>query len=197
MAENLRNRNKMSNGVGKKSNGFARSQIHLEEPIAESQAADDLLETKKKILMMVEENNNESNATADQQETDTFADTFTLTPKQHSRPSQQDQEPIEIYNKSARDQFAAALLKLQNDLDLTSKKLHDIENKMDSFQSKIARQQQADKDKATKAAAKSSGLFNKSNITANLIYFGWPVVVYLAFRAIERRNAAASLKTMQ
>lgn len=171
MENNLRNRTK-ANGLNKKSKGFACS---IEET----------LETKKKLLLLNQDDDNNNGFVQNLETTDdNFADTFTSKPEHHHAKVD---EVVEIFNETAKDQFAAALLRLQTDLDSTNKRMLDIEIKMESLIKKQESKNNQSKQKATNSS-KGHVILNWDNL-GNLVYFGWPIVVYLAMRAIERRNS--------
>lgn len=94
--------------------------------------------------------------------------------------------------RSARDQFAAALLRLQADLDRTSGRLDAIETKVDRL-TREAKQQVGRTSNNQPRGAKNRVLSGKNLRT--LFYIGWPVLVFFAMRAIERRRSAARMVT--
>lgn len=76
------------------------------------------------------------------------------------------------FDQGVRDQFAMSLLRLQQDLDLTNRKLSEVENKIDAIKRQRLNMQ----------TNRHNG-----NPMYTLMYFGWPVVVFIAIRAFERR----------
>lgn len=81
-------------------------------------------------------------------------------------------------HKSMEDQFASSLLRLQAGLDSTTARLQELENKINQIQKK---QNQL----ATNSS--SSPKDRNTQIILTLIQLGWPLVVYVAIKAIERR----------
>lgn len=152
---------------------------------------------KKKLMFLEEQQqqngthfcdkNNNSN------EDEKFADVCTVS-EAHAN---QDQDGPQIFgrnsngsiNQTAKDQFAAALLRLQADLDSTSKRLSELEVKLDK---QAGKQQASGAGRATGAGGKGAakGYFSRDNL-ASVVYLGWPVLVFLAIRAFERRSLAA------
>lgn len=160
----------------------------------------DVLMSKKMQLLESESpqangfNNNNNNATP---ESEVFHDTHTLSAHVGNKRSSQDDEPIVIFDtqsntsiaQTAKDQFAAALLRLQSGLDVSTQRLEAIEAKVDNL-TKQQRQQQskvqqnnADK----KAGSWATTLLGKGQF-GTLLYLGWPVLVFVAMRALERRS---------
>lgn len=85
--------------------------------------------------------------------------------------------------RSAKDQFADALLRLQSDLHNATERLSDLEKKVDKINmSRGGPPIQESKSKFS--------VFDRNNVTT-LLYFSWPVVVFLAIRAIEKRSASS------
>lgn len=187
-----------------------RNRAHLingQEPKSSNGLAMDPTESLlNKKLLLLEEHSNESNNNSyhqassfqnggHQEEEESFADAHTF--GAHAGKFD-DEEPL-IFNsngtsmiRTARDQFAIALLSLQADLEATSRRLAEIETKVSTVN-----KQQQQQNLAAAAAARSrenakGGLFNKENLTS-LVYLSWPVVVFFAIRAIERRSMAAKM----
>lgn len=87
-------------------------------------------------------------------------------------------------HKSMQDQFASSILRLQADLDTTSQRLGRLETKIEQIQ----RQQKQSSPNST-ANLRGFSKERSQRIISTLVQFGWPVIVYLAFRAIERRTS--------
>jgi hypothetical protein len=179
-----------------------------------SVAAADVILSKKMQLMEQEQdqangfhNNNNNNS----QDCEEFHDTHTL--NVHSQPGNKrcppsssrdnDDEPIVIFDtqnntsisRTAKDQFAAALLRLQSGLDASSRRLDEIETKVNNL-SKQQRQQANKAGSDTKRGAGAGSwaltLLGNGRLGA-LLYLSWPVFVFLAMRALERRAALKKL----
>lgn len=176
---------------------------HQKQPLQNGFSADEAQILKKKLISAQEEeynaNNNSLQQTNHQEDTrieqDEFEDTSTM--GAHAKMNT-DEPPVLVFpnqrgtssiGKSVNGQFAAALLRLQVDLDATCKRLSGLETRLDSAISKT--QTRETQEKAREAAAKKrSNLFTKDNVYT-LIYLSWPVVVYMTMRAIERRSLAS------
>lgn len=87
-------------------------------------------------------------------------------------------------HKSMQDQFASSLLRLQANLDTTNQRLGELESKINTIQ----RQQKQSSSSNSTANSSSFGKERSQRIISTLVQFGWPVLVYLAFRAIERKT---------
>lgn len=142
---------------------------------------------------------------------DVFQDTCAQ-PTAHSRSFRSDNgnsnhhdnaEHIIIYDgqsntsiaQTAKDQFAAALLRLQSGLDESSRRLQTVETKVDEFikqqQQRNQQQAKAQQNNDTSNNKKGMGKF-LSQHGATIVYVGWPVLVFLAMRALERRTLAST-----
>lgn len=139
---------------------------------------------KKKLLLLEEENSrsqNDSNNNKSRLTEDAFSDTC----------QSDDQIPVfgstsGSIGQTVRDQFAVALLRLQTDLEATSQRLVEMESKLEEWTRKTRSQA-----RPPTSAKPSKGIFTKDNVY-NIAYLGWPVLVYLAMRAIERRSLNSS-----
>lgn len=170
---------------------------------ANGNSSEDSVILKKKLTMFEDklEKSNDSNnnhSTNESYSEDIFGDTQTIGvhPKFSSK-SHEDKIPIftdqgseqqSSFSQSIKDQFAIALLRLQQDLDVTNRKLDDIEAKVNL----ITRQNSDNRQKNKPKNRDGTGFFNKNNMYS-LIYFGWPVVVFIAMRAIEKKSLSARL----
>lgn len=185
MPEALRNRKHLANGNSKPNH--ANSNGNCTSNGSYSASNDALL--KKKLLLSVEDQVANQRLDMNNNKGETFADSYTM----GSNTKQVNEEDPIIFNadnssinQSAKDQFAVALLRLQADLDATSHRLTEMESKVDKIRNATAQSTQPKQVYAGKVVRKS--LFSRDNI-ASLIYLGWPVVVFLAMRAIEKRRA--------
>lgn len=138
------------------------------------------------------------------QRDEVFQDTCAQ-PVAHSRQQQRNSdnsgEQILIYDgqnntsiaQTAKDQFAAALLRLQNGLDESTKRLLVVESKVDDFikQQQERNQLQSKRNDMSSNNKKGMGKFLNQG-TTTLLYLGWPVLVFFALRAIERRTLTSS-----
>lgn len=86
--------------------------------------------------------------------------------------------------ESAKGQFAAALLRLQMDLDTTNRRLNGLESKLDAAISSKPRNE-----RVRETEARRDRFLSRDNMYT-LIYLSWPLVVFLTMRAIERRSLA-------
>lgn len=158
-----------------------------------------LVAKKKQLLIeenQPEENNNNNNNIIVEEE---FSDVKTLSSngKFSSNSEEQQAEPIIIgaeaqdeltsIGRSARDQFADALLRLQADLHDTTERLSELATKVDKINLSTRNRLQEQE----RAASKSSSVFNRDNATT-LFYFGWPVVVFFTIRALEKRSLSST-----
>lgn len=139
---------------------------------------------KKKILMLEDgyDENNNSNS-LDQ---DTFGDTSVQQASTRSQNAHQLEDLVEVFKHgqglaSPQDQFAAALLRLQLELDAAGERLSAVERKLE--QAMTTRQQRAPQ----VTPARSDPLISGRTLTTGFIYLAWPVVVFAAMRAYERR----------
>lgn len=171
--------------------------------IVNGSSSQETVSLKEKIMMLEEkignsnqtldDNNNYNNNQSDTDEV--FGDTQTVGvhPKFSSgsndekipifgdQNNEQQQGP---FGQSVKDQFAISLLRLQKDLDATNFKLNEVETRIDA----IYRQNSLNQEKLNKQTKNNkSSLFNRDNMFT-LMYFGWPVVVFIAMRAFERRS---------
>lgn len=140
---------------------------------------------KKKMLLIdepLQQDQNNNNTSAND---DTFADTFA-----HQQKSANQDHLIQVFSQNQmstsgpHDQFAAALLRLQADLDSASQRMSAIEAKLEAS---IKARQQQQRQQVT--PGKRADLLSGRNLTASLVYLAWPVVVYAAMRAVERRSS--------
>lgn len=91
-----------------------------------------------------------------------------------------------LIGQSARDQFAAALLRLQANLERSSERLASVEDKLEELLRQ--RQQQLELQRQRKQEAARGALAGGRLRT--ILYLGWPVLVFVALRALERRSLA-------
>lgn len=159
---------------------------------------------KKKLITLEDKlndaddnnNNNNSNYKTNNQSDDDeiFGDTKTigLRPKFVGKSND---ETIPIFGnqidedqsgQGIKDQFAIALLRLQQNLDATNIKLRDVETKVDA----ISRQNSNRQKLIERTDGKRIGLFNRDNFYT-LAYLTWPVVAFVAMRAIEKKSLFA------
>lgn len=98
-------------------------------------------------------------------------------------------------SQTAKDQFAAALLRLQANLDDSTKRLFSVESKLDELEKQHQQQKQSQRavSRSQNAVAKSGGWTSSQN-TRTLLYLGWPILVFFAIRAFERRAIVGSNK---
>lgn len=113
--------------------------------------------------------------------TETFGDLDT------TRDHPQDEQILIInqsnsIHKSMQDQFATSILRLQANMESTSQRLNELEAKINQIQ----RQRNQPLSDST-ANFYAFGKERTQKIITTLVQYGWPVVVYLAIRAIERR----------
>lgn len=101
--------------------------------------------------------------------------------------NEQQQQQSNLFGPSIKDQFATALLRLQHDLDATNEKLNDIETKLDSISKRNLNNSRQSNWQQTSGSSSKKGFLNKNNIYT-LMYFGWPVVVFIAMRALEKKS---------
>lgn len=129
-------------------------------------------------------------------EEDSFADTQFVASARHS----DDHASIGIFSNQSlapstaiRDQFADALLRLQTDLDSTSRRLADLEQQVQSVTRMNDQVQRQQKQQASdRPTGKKSSLFSGKN-ASRLLFLSWPILVYVAMRAIERRSLTAGV----
>lgn len=140
---------------------------------------------------------NEENNDNNDDKNEVFSDMKTTVDSLHKKlnSSQDDQIFIfgraqqqnnESFRNSIRDQFAESLLKLQADLDGTSDRLNELEARISAIQQRQQRQQSS-----TESLNKSQGKFRKlldDPVVSKLIFLGWPILVFVTMRAIERRS---------
>lgn len=198
----IRNRRQAANGHKKPnglSNGHSKQLKAAQSSPAPStayQQDEDEILVKKKLQMLQEDqtvnNNNDNNNNDSRNEEEQFADTFTM--GAHAKLTHD--EPI-IFDgantrtsigHSARDQMAAALLRLQAQLDTSSQRLAAVETKLENL---TRRHMQQSRESSMKQSG-AKGLLSRDNLT-NLAYLTWPILVFVAMRAIERRAAAKKL----
>lgn len=187
-------RNKMTNGIlnninKPKSNGISSSTCDRQTSNGYLVSDEEEQIVRKKLIMMAQEEKNSYNferndANNNDNNDDIFADTYAF--KKSDANMRNQIEPVVVFSQTAKDQFAASLLKLQADLDFTTNRLSSIETTIDNL-TRQQKQQQQLANKKSETNKKKSAIFNKSNL-ANLVYFGWPVLVFIAMRAIEKRR---------
>lgn len=197
----IRNRQHLLAANGINQNGDIRTKTTINDQ--------ELLATKK--LKQINEEygtttNNKMNGKltsefhSNQQDEEIFLDTNSLGAHNNIKnktKSQENDEPIVIFDgqsnssiaQTARDQFAAALLRLQTGLDESTKRLSTIENKLED----VIRQRNSLGRSKSHSDNKSGGGFLGRGQLTSIIYLGWPVLVYFAMRAIERRSLAQKL----
>lgn len=179
MPAQLRNRQHLVNG---KANGASTERMN--GLASQSPVELDPFITKK--LIQIEEEDHTNNNDSDRME-DTFSDTCTM----GSHCKIPDENPMIFselktsINQTARDQFAVALLRLQTDLDAASRRLTEVESRVDGIN-----RLQRNRDAQIKASTKSSGLFCRDNLVS-LAYLSWPIIIIVAMKAIERRSVAS------
>jgi len=176
-------------------NGKAKDQVKSLNGYSQSEAE---AIARKKIKCIEEEQEDlrttRSAATMPNNE-EIFHDTCAQ-PVAHSRQKQvvsnskDNQEHVLIYDgqsnssisQTAKDQFAAALLRLQSGLDESTRRLKEVESKVEGFIKQQQRNQQQSLPKEDKNKS-------KKGLGLTLLYLGWPILVFLAMRTIERRNS--------
>ena len=184
-----------------KSNGFDKNMREGLSSSLTSNDDSDSIRTKlanKKLDIIEQEHNQFNNGTLlnnrSQQETaEVFHDTHSLGAHASAKSSNLDDEPIVIFDtqsntsiaQTAKDQFAAALLRLQSGLDDSSSRLDAIESKIDD----IVRQQRQQTTRTNQASSNSSGwlYFTSDTRYRTILYLSWPVLVFVAMRALEKR----------
>lgn len=172
-------KNQQANGFGKMANGF-------EEENASKLA-------NKKLDMMERDMNGNSAP-----EAEVFHDT-SAQGAGHTSNRQAGDEPIVIYDtqsntsiaQTAKDQFAAALLRLQAGLDESTTRLGAMEKRLDEIVNKQRQQQTKSNQEAT--AAKSHKWFASSGRLNTLMYLSWPVLVFVVMKALEKRAVMKKL----
>lgn len=180
--------------IGKDPQGFGLQNGFGKQAGSSQQDAETLLLAKKKELLDEQQepevNNNNNNAGQTEEK---FSDLRTI--GINGKCSSEQEEPciftgdheIETsIGRSAKDQFADALLRLQSDLHNNTERLSELANKVEKINlssSRGGRMQQQQNNK-------SSPVLNRDNITT-LFYFSWPVMVFLAIRAYERRSLSS------
>lgn len=115
-----------------------------------------------------------------------FANTDEKIPIFTNQNNEHQHQQNNLFGPSIKDQFATALLRLQQDLDATNQKLNDIETKVDSISKQNLNNRQQSNRQQTSGANKKGFLSKNSMYT--LMYFGWPVVVFIAMRALEKKS---------
>lgn len=109
--------------------------------------------------------------------------------KMKERPDVVEADDETSIGRSAKDQFADALLRLQADLDKASGRLCAIETKVDQMaqqdRSSSNKHVRINDNKHNRTAKK---ILSQKNL-ARLFYIGWPVLVYVVLRALERRRS--------
>lgn len=199
------------NNIHKKSNGKS-----LANGIHQSEAFDELVNAKQKLLI-AEKNAQQSNSISadkvnlnnnnndDQYSNDAneiYGDAYTHSNTQHSKfattcskaatkfLNNNNDEPVQVFTDepdhssfahTVQDQFAGALLRLQTSLDKTDKRIASIETRLNDFARQIAQRPQP-----------KSGKSRLSRHLSTLAFFSWPIVVFLAMRALERRSITAA-----
>lgn len=151
-----------------------------------AQCKPDAVEALKKKMLLLEEpvqqDQNNNNATPSKAET--FADTFT-----HQQKVSNQDNLIHVFSQVAsstsglHDSFATALLRLQAKLDSADERLGVIESKLEAtIKARLQQRQQV-------TPVKRTNVLTGRSLTTSLAYLAWPVVVYVAMRAIERRSS--------
>lgn len=190
MATNLRKR-QQSNGI--------QAETPDEQQVESKLDKQSELLAKKKLVLMEQDVTINNNNSGEVDQDETFCDIKTTADLIHSKLNTQD-EQIFIFgkdkqpnkgniNNSIRDQFAASLLRLQANLDEQNSRLVDLEAKLDTIQR--SRRQQGNKDKKSKGAL--GGLIGDITL-GKLAYLSWPILVFVAMRAIERRSNSSVVK---
>lgn len=105
-----------------------------------------------------------------------------------------DNEPLLVYSdenssitRTVRDQFAVALLKLQSDLEATGRRLSELESAVRN--AGVGR----GTTRTEQGARPSTGGKCQSGNMMQILYIGWPMIVYIAMRYMERRSLANKL----
>lgn len=149
----------------------------------------------KKLELMEQEYGASEPRSNQSQEAEVFHDTSALgAHTTNRRSSSQDTEPIVIYStqsntsiaQTAKDQMAAALLRLQSGLDSSTLRLSAIETRVDELV-KQQRQKTRSNQEAPKAKRNNWLSPSSSSHLNTLIYLSWPVLVFVAMRALEKR----------
>ena len=133
-------------------------------------------------------------------EGEVFHDTQTLSAHVGNKKFSQDDEPIVIFDtqtntsiaQTAKDQFAAALLRLQSGLDVSTQRLEAIEAKIDNLSKQQRQHGKLHDANSKKAATWTEALLGKGRL-GTLLYMSWPVLVFVAMRALERRSMLKKL----
>lgn len=195
----------------KKSNG----QTHA-NGLQKGQSFDQLLSSKQKLLLAEKTarqneskvddiNLNNNNIEYHNNETESYGDAFTHASTQHSKFSSiqtkratkflsdnNNDEPLQVFDGSqtssfvhtVQDQFAGALLRLQTSLDKTDQRIASLEKRLNEFARQIAQRQQ-------QSSSRNSSKIPLAKHLPTLAYLGWPILVYLTMKAMERRSVAA------
>lgn len=200
-----------TNNNHRKSNGKVHS-----NGAQKGQTFDELVSAKQKLLLAeksAQQNDaiktddiltNNNNIDYHHNETEIYGDAYTHSSTQHSKFStaqsktatkflnnNNNDEPVQVFDDSqsssftqtVQDQFAGALLRLQTSLDKTDQRIATIEKRLNDVARQIAQRQQSS------ACGKTKNPLAKHLPT--IAYFGWPILVYLTMRALERRSIAA------
>jgi len=190
----LRNRRHLIDGAeGKASQGYIDGQVS-DIKLGQNDVEGEIL-NKKLMFMREEEANNLHDGNNNRGDTSNLEDTFmdTNTVDAHAKFEQLEPQIFDQNNssigQSARDQFAVALLRLQADLDSTGQRLAQIESKVDKLN---LNKQRAGKTTDAGRGDKRSGLFGGNNMST-IMYLSWPLIVFVAMRAIERRSLSGKL----
>lgn len=183
-------------------NGFAdNKEIHLKRSMSKLQGSQDEMMigaalANKKMQLIEEENHRvQTNGfhKTPQQDCEVFEESQTLGLHRHS--SNQDDEPIVIFDtqnntsisQTAKDQFAAALLRLQSGLDVSTQRLDAIETRIDDLVKQTRQQARQQQSKSESKSSWATTLVGNGKL-GTLLYLSWPVLVFVALRTIERRN---------
>lgn len=198
------------NDVHKKSNGKTSA-----NGFHQSETFDELVNAKQKLLIAeknaqqtnsikadkvnLNSNNNNNDNYSNDDSNEIYGDAYTHPNTQHSKfatthskvatkflNNKNNNEPVQVFSDdqdqssfahTVQDQFAGALLRLQTSLDKTDKRIASIETRLNEFARQTAHRQQP---KASKGRL--------SQHLSTIAFFGWPIVVFLAMRALERRS---------
>lgn len=193
----LRNRQHLIVGASNNNlaNGHANGYANSKSPSGKQEKA--LLKKKLSLLEdQIKEDTNNNNNQSQSDNEEFFGDTHTTEAHFSKFNNSLNDEKIPIFssntgetNQSVKDQFAVALLRLQHDLDATNQKLGQVETRLDAINRQVTGF--GNKQKGAAGRANKSGLFSKDNMY-NLMYLSWPVVVFIAMRAIEKRSLSGS-----
>lgn len=158
-----------------------------------------------KKMLLLEGESQQANGFGDNdgqrsQDCDVFHDTKTLSAHIAGKRATQEGEPIVIFDtqsntsiaQTAKDQFAAALLRLQSGLDVSKQRLDSIEAKVENLTRQQRQQSKPNSSGIKKASTWTKALLGDGRL-GTLLYLSWPLFVFVAMKALERRSLMKKL----